>query len=380
MTQFMFKSETTPGLTVTPTLTLPILDGESLDIASPIMESEALWAGALVKRMEATNGGLKEVGGSTPFELSTKGATTLFKHMFGAVNTSGSGTFTHVFTPASLMGLAATLQVGVNMDGTTVPKTLSGAKVESWEVSGAEGEFLMLGIDWIAQRGQIGSRTVTDGVTTDTSTTLASAAADFTEADVDKDVSGTGIPAGAYITAVKADGSEATMSVAATATGSSLSVVIGKALATASNPSGIAYYKMHHAILKIDGSAVPMKGFTLNGENALIRDYAGGSRNSLEIKPDGDTERTLGGKIDLAYATNAQVNRYLAGAPFTVEILATHGTDSVKFEGYGRYDTSPVPMAGRSRVITEHPMRFFANTTDASALQCTVVNTDASAA
>jgi len=361
MTQFGFKTETTVGTTVTPDLFLPILDGESLDRTDPIMESEGLRAGALVKRMGATNGGLNEVGGSTPFELSVIGATTLFKHMLGAVNTSGSDPYTHVFTPASLMSLAATLQVGVNMNGTVVPKTVSGAKVGSWAIGGEEGAFLTLGLDWLAQRLQVGSRSVTDGVTS-TNTTLGSAAADFTDADIGKDVSGAGIAAGSQITAVASDGSSATLSAATTATATGVTVVIGKALATASYPSGLSYYKMHHATLTIDSVAVPIKG--------------------SEIRPDGDTERTYGGTLNLAYLNNAQVDRYFAGTPFDLEIVATdpHGGGSVTIEGYGRYDASLTPMGTRSRVMTDAPFRLFGNTTDASALTITVVNSDASAA
>lgn len=379
-TQFMFKTESTPGVTVTPDKTLPFIE-ESLDIGAPIIEGDSIYAGRLIKPMELTNGGLREVGGSTNLEVFTKGETTLFKHMLGAVNTSGSNPYTHVFTPGSLSGLSATLQVGVNMDGTTVPKTISGAKVASWAIAGEEGAPLTLGIDWIAQRGQIGTRSVTDGVTTNGSATLASASADFTEADVDKDVSGTGIATGAYIIAVASDGSSATMSADATADGTGLTVVIGKALASASTPSGLGLYKMHHCTMEIGGSSVPVKGFELNGENALIRDYVGGSHNSAEIKADGDTERTYGGSVSLAYATNAQVNRYLAGEPFTIEIVADHRDgNTITIEGYGRYDTSPVPMAGRSRVVTDHPFRLFGNTTDASGLTITVVNSDSSAA
>lgn len=379
MTQFGFKTEATAGVTVTPDKFLPILDGESLDRTDPILESEGLWAGALVRRMEATNGGLIEVGGSTPFELSTIGATTFFKHMLGAVNTSGSGTYTHVFTPASLAGLAATLQVGVNMDGTVIPKTVSGAKVASWAIAGEEGAFLTLGLDWIAQRLQVGTRTVADGVT-NTDTTLASALADFTVADIGKDVSGTGITSGTYITAVASDGSSATLSAATTATATGVTVAIGKALASASYPSGIAYYKMHHATLDIDGSNVPIKGFEITGDNALVRNYRGGSRFSSEIKVDGDTERTYGGTLNLEYLSNAQVDRYFNGAPFDLEIVATHGADSVTIAGYGRYDASLTPMGSRGRVMTDAPFRFFADTTDASALTITVVNTDSSAA
>ena len=381
MTQFGFKTETTVGTTVTPDLFLPILDGESLDRTDPIMESEGLRAGALVKRMGATNGGLNEVGGSTPFELSVIGATTLFKHMLGAVNTSGSDPYTHVFTPASLMSLAATLQVGVNMNGTVVPKTVSGAKVGSWAIGGEEGAFLTLGLDWLAQRLQVGSRSVTDGVTS-TNTTLGSAAADFTDADIGKDVSGTGIAAGSQITAVASDGSSATLSLATTATATGVTVVIGKALATASYPSGLSYYKMHHATLTIDSVAVPIKGFEVTGDNALVRDYVGGSRFSSEIRPDGDTERTYGGTLNLAYLNNTQVDRYFAGTPFNLSIVATdpHGGGSVTIAGYGRYDASLTPMGTRSRVMTDAPFRLFGNTTDASALTITVVNSDASAA
>lgn len=381
MTQFGFKTETTVGTTVTPDLFLPILDGESLDRTDPIMESEGLRAGALVKRMGATNGGLNEVGGSTPFELSVIGATTLFKHMLGAVNTSGSDPYTHVFTPASLMSLAATLQVGVNMNGTVVPKTVSGAKVGSWAIGGEEGAFLTLGLDWLAQRLQVGSRSVTDGVTS-TNTTLGSAAADFTDADIGKDVSGAGIAAGSQITAVASDGSSATLSAATTATATGVTVVIGKALGTASYPSGLSYYKMHHATLTIDSVAVPIKGFEVTGDNALIRDYNGGSRFSSEIRPDGDTERTYGGTLNLAYLNNTQVDRYYAGEPFDLEIVATdpHGGGSVTIAGYGRYDASLTPMGTRSRVMTDAPFRLFGNTTDASALTITVVNSDASAA
>lgn len=381
MTQFGFKTETTVGTTVTPDLFLPILDGESLDRTDPIMESEGLRAGALVKRMGATNGGLNEVGGSTPFELSVIGATTLFKHMLGAVNTSGSDPYTHVFTPASLMSLAATLQVGVNMNGTVVPKTVSGAKVGSWAIGGEEGAFLTLGLDWLAQRLQVGSRSVSDGVTS-TNTTLGSAAADFTDADIGKDVSGAGIAAGSQITAVASDGSSATLSAATTATATGVTVVIGKALATASYPSGLSYYKMHHATLTIDSVAVPVKGFEVTGDNALIRDYNGGSRFSSEIRPDGDTERTYGGTLNLAYLNGAQVDRYFAGTPFSLSIVATdpHGGGSVTIAGYGRYDASLTPMGSRSRVMTDAPFRLFGNTTDASALTITVVNSDASAA
>lgn len=379
--QFGFKTETTAGTTVTPDLFLPILDGESLDRIDPIMESEAMWAGREVRPMEATNGGLIEVGGSTPFELSTIGATTLFRHMMGGKSTTGSDPYEHVFTPGSLSGLAATLQVGVDQNGTTIPKTISGAKVGSWAIGGAEGAFLTLGLDWIGQRLQLGTRTVTDGVTDNGAAVFTSANANFTQADVGKDVSGTGITAGSYITAVASDGNSCTLSANMTADGTGVTVVIGKALATATYPSGIAYYKMHHATLTIGGSAVPVKGFEVTGDNALIRDYAGGSRFSREIKRDGQTERTYGGTLNLDYLNQTQIDRYYAGDPFTLTILADHDGDGslVQIDAYARYDSSLTPMGTRARTVTDAPFRIFGNSTDASALTITVTNSDASA-
>lgn len=378
MTQYGHKTETTPGVTVTPDKFLPILDGESLDRTDPIMESEAIWAGREITPMEATNGGLIEVGGSTPFELSTFGATTLFRHMLGDVDTTGSDPYTHVGTTGPLLGLALTQQLGVNMNGTVVPKTATGCKAASWAIGGEEGAFLTHAVDWIAQRLQVGSRSVTDGVTS-TNTTLGSASANFTVADIGKDVSGTGITAGTWITDVAADGNTATLSVATIATATGVTVVIGKALATASYPSGIAYYKMHHATLTIDGTAVPIKGFEVTGDNALIRDYVGGSRFSAEIIRDGDQPRVFGGTLNLAYLNNAQVDRYYSGAPFDLEIVAGHGDSSVTIAAYARYDASLTPMAGRSRVMTDAPFRIFGDATDASALTITVVNSDSSA-
>lgn len=69
-----------------------------------------------------------------------------------------------------------------------------------------------------------GTRTVTDGVT-NSSTTITSATAAFTDADLNGAISGTGIPAGARITA-RASGTSVTISSAATATASGVSLTI----------------------------------------------------------------------------------------------------------------------------------------------------------
>lgn len=68
--------------------------------------------------------------------------------------------------------------------------------------------------------------TVADGVLNST-TLVTSATAAFTQADVGRTITGTGIPAGTTITAV-ASATNATMSQAATATASSVSITIGR--------------------------------------------------------------------------------------------------------------------------------------------------------
>lgn len=73
------------------------------------------------------------------------------------------------------------------------------------------------------------SRSVTDGVTA-SNTTLTSATAAFTSADVGAVVSGAGIPIGTTIASVT-NGTTAVMSAAATATASSVTVGIAGALA-----------------------------------------------------------------------------------------------------------------------------------------------------
>lgn len=74
--------------------------------------------------------------------------------------------------------------------------------------------------------GMAGSRSVTDGGTSKGSTTLTSATANFTAADVGAAVGGPGIPAGTTLSNVT-DASHAVLSQAATAGGANVSVTIG---------------------------------------------------------------------------------------------------------------------------------------------------------
>jgi hypothetical protein len=76
----------------------------------------------------------------------------------------------------------------------------------------------------------VGTRVVTDGVTTNTSTTLTSATAAFSSFDVGAAITGTGIPGGATIASVT-NATTVVLSAAATATGSGVSVTIARTTA-----------------------------------------------------------------------------------------------------------------------------------------------------
>jgi hypothetical protein len=82
--------------------------------------------------------------------------------------------------------------------------------------------------------GAIQPRTVTDGVTTNTSTTITSATANFVAADVGSVVESTNIPAGTTISSVT-NSTTAILSAAATASGSSQSIIIDGKVTAAFN-------------------------------------------------------------------------------------------------------------------------------------------------
>ena len=380
MAQFGFKTETSAGTTVTVDKFSTFLE-EDFDLSAPAVESDAHRAGRIVRHRDESNGGNIEVGGSVSYELATAGQAVLWKHKMGAVNTSslGGGLYSHVYTPSYTAGLAATLQFGVNTDPVTAqPKTISGAVASTWEVAGEEGAFLTCSDEWVGMRAEVGTRTLSGGATTDESATLT--ATGLLASDIGKSVSGTGIPDGTYITDVADDLATATMSAAATADGSGLSIVVGKPLASPSYASGAHYYKLHMARLSIGGSDVPMKSFTIAGDNKVEADFYAGSRWSRIAKPTGDL-RDYTGSVNLEYASNDQYDRYLAGEVFDIDIVAAYGSSSITFNLEGRYDESLVPMqSGRGRTMQEAPFHCLGNASDASGITVTVVTTEASAA
>lgn len=91
------------------------------------------------------HGGVQRVAGDFTIELAPQGTGMLFKHMFGAVNTTGTNPYTHTFTPGLLDDKSLTVQVG-RTDTGSVTRAFSylGCKITEWELAAEVGELAML--------------------------------------------------------------------------------------------------------------------------------------------------------------------------------------------------------------------------------------------
>jgi hypothetical protein len=379
--QISWSIETTPGTIVAPTVFNPLVS-ESLAIDRARLESAGIIAGRRVMTSDQWNGGNITAGGDIGLELYNKNLGKLFRGIMGAVNTTGSNPYDHVFTPGDLSDDVLTVQVGLpGVGGTVHPKTLGGCAVASWEMAGTAGEIVTLGATLAAMNGHLGSRTAADGTTTNLSTTVTSAAnAAFTQGDVGKPISGTGIPAGAYITAV-ASATSCTISAAATAS-ATVTITIGTALASASYASSQKPVKFHQGALSLFGSSsnVNCKSFTLAGDNALADDrFVAGSRNRLLPIEAGLREYTC--QLELEFYDLTQWDRYAAGTEGALSLVFTipGTTDTVTVAGNIRYDAE-TPQVGDRSILTQNcNAKFIASGADSTALTITLVNSDSAA-
>lgn len=158
--QFGFVSEATPGTAVVVNKFLPIRNEE---IAQDIdrLDSEGIRAGRLVTAK--WKAGSRTIAGTVESDLWNTDVATLFKHMFGAVVTTGAGPFTHTYTPADLTGKSLTMQAGrPDITGTVQPFTWAGCKIGAWTLSASVGEICTMSLDVV-------------GMTETTATALASA-------------------------------------------------------------------------------------------------------------------------------------------------------------------------------------------------------------
>lgn len=371
--QIGYALESTVGTPVTVTAFLPLVS-ETLMQDKTRLESAGIIAGRRVLTSDQWNGGNVTVSGSVQHELYNRGLGKLFTAMFGAVATTGSGPYTHTFTPGDLTGDALTVQVGrPATNGTVHPFTYAGMKVESWEIACSAGEIATLGLDLVGQR-EFAYRTVTDGVTTSGSTAISSATAAFSTDDVGKPISGTGIPSGATIASVTS-ATAAVLSANATASGTGVTFTLGIALASASYPSGIKPLKFNHAAVTLGGSAVNVTSLSISGNNALNSDrrFLGSQYVSESLEAG---LREYSGTIDVEFTDLTQYTRFVAGTEAALVASFTSGTDSVTITTNVRVDGS-TPQVGGAEILSQSlPFKCVASSTDASAITVELVNGD----
>lgn len=174
--QIGWKTEVTPGTAVVVDTFQPFVS-ENIKHNIAYLDTQTKSAR---RTLRLTKQGSKGVNGGITMELPNTDIATFLKHAFGKVATTGlAPTFTHTYTPGSLDGLAATIQVGrPDASGVIQPFTYAGCKIGSWSISAD--------VDAIAQL-----QATIVGMTETTATALAVAAYDtawepfvFTEASL----------------------------------------------------------------------------------------------------------------------------------------------------------------------------------------------------
>lgn len=146
------ESSATYGGLVTVSRFYPFIE-ESLAQEIERIESAGVIPGTVTLGTTQWRPGNVSVSGDVSLELYQQGSGLLFTHMLGTVASStAGGVATHTFTPGELTNLSFTAQVGRPMTtGVVVPFTYGGCKVGSWELAGAAGEIVTLGLSVIAQ-------------------------------------------------------------------------------------------------------------------------------------------------------------------------------------------------------------------------------------
>lgn len=147
--QVGWKSESTWGTPVTVDQFVPCLSSR-INVDEGYMRPAGIRAGR--RTMNPGQLGKRVISGSVEMELPNITIAPLFKHLFGAVSTSGAGPFTHTFTPGAALGKSLTLQTGVtDAAGTVDPFTAEGVKPHAWRLGCSVGEFAKLSFDWTAE-------------------------------------------------------------------------------------------------------------------------------------------------------------------------------------------------------------------------------------
>lgn len=373
--QVMIKDETTPGLIVTPDLGLPITEF-SWAAEDAQTESEAILAGRRFLDDWQSNGGNVPITGSMAGEVTVQSFGTLLKHAVGpnSVSTSGptSSYYTHVITPDTTDGESLTVQAGVEDDaGVVQPLTLGGVKIPELSVAWDEGAKVNWTASMMAQVASYGAtRSLTSCATTSGSKTVV-----VTSATEDMEghlVANAGLPTGTFIEEV-ISATSIRVSQAATATASSQTLVVGKALATASYASGLKLLKAHNTSVSVAGSEIECVGGTLTVATPMKTRFRSGSRYSKEIKETGELVMVTG-EIQMEHSL-AMYRRFLAGEKFDISVPMVKGSASVTWDVHARITPGAEPsISGRAHNMMTVPFKALGDGSDADAFTVTVVS------
>lgn len=369
------KKETTYGLAVTPDRFWPVVPGAFIEAEVDTIESAAVIAGYGYTETGQSVLGMVKAAGSVGFEVYDRALGLIFESIMGSVNTTGAGPYTHTFTRGALPSY--TWQFGLPQnDGTVIPSTATGVKVTGAELSAQVGEIATLGLDLVAQNLTAGTRSVSDGVTTNASAAITSATAVFTQADPGKVISGTGITTGTQILSVQS-ATAATLSANATATGTAIAFVIGRALATASYPSGLIPVRFQHGVLAVAGTDAKPSQVSVKWDNGLAAERSALGSNVIREPLESDN-RSAVGTATCEFDSLTHYDLYRAGTDVAVSLAFTVGTYSLTIAGNARLTSVKQGASGKGMLSKEleYSFRRTAGGADSTAMTVTLVNGD----
>lgn len=149
--QLGVAKEATWGTFVAPTRFFP-LRSEGLEFSQERLDSEAIVAGRTTPSSDLWALGGRSVSGGIELDATAASQGILWEAALGNVSTSGTGPFTHTFTPGDLDGKSLSIQVGrPDLGGTVRPFSFTGCKVASLELSVETGSLASLSVEIIGR-------------------------------------------------------------------------------------------------------------------------------------------------------------------------------------------------------------------------------------
>lgn len=376
--QIGLAKETTYGVYAAPSRYYPLLSPEMV-FTPERLESEGVVAGLDIIGSEQWNGGNISVGGNCGFELYAGEMGLLLELMFGTIGTTGSGPYTHTAVPTTGELPSATVVVGKPRPfSPVIPAVHLGCKVADWEVACSQGAIATVGLNLVAKDARYGSRSVADGVTTNTSPNISSATAAWSQADVGKSITGTGIAANTTIASVTS-ATAAVLSANATATGTGVTFTIGPALTTATYGTlATKPLKFNHATLSLGGAVQQqVTEVSVTGNNALKVDRRSlGSQ--LISEPVREGRREFMASFAKEFIDTVVLERLINGTEGALVLNFTAGAAQVEISGNVRVDQAESNPDGKSVSQESIECKFVrSGNTAASAIQAKIVSASA---